>query len=190
MNDISFVIDNIELYTEKVLVELEIPLLFICKDKSNKRYTVLCVDSDEERYLIAQSKVYDIVDMIQNTITMKELFMKSRNGKAWMVTAGETIKDDTAFAIDINIVSREDLPADGTYFEVYNADIHDYVDLLLNRVPKSENEELTIRFNAKFVEDFQKLSEAVKAIQELRETEGFDGGEGFTQIIYNSQHKI
>lgn len=183
MNDISFVINNTELYTEKILAELEIPLLFICKDKSNKRYTVLCTDADSGKYLIVQSKISDIVDMIQNTITMKESFLNAKNGIAWMVTAGKTTDEDFVCEVPIQSVQSEDLPNDGAYYEVYNADIHDYVDLLLNRVSKSENEELTITFSAEFLDDFRKVSETVEAIRELRETEVLAGGESFTKLI-------
>lgn len=186
MKNVSFIIDGVELYTEKVLVEFEIPLLFICRDKANKRYSVLCVDSEEERYLIVQSRIRDIVNMIQNTITMKELFLKAKEGIAWMVTAGESFEDDKVVQMSIQDVEDIDLPKDGAFYEVYNADIHDYVDLLLNRVPKKETVEQIVNFDIKLTEQYQVLADAVKAMKDVKEMESAEYVQSFDRIIQNS----
>ena len=190
MNEISFIINDVELYTEKVLVEFEIPLLFICKDKSNKRYTVLCVNSDEERYLVVQSRVADIVDMIQNTITMKELFLKSNNGTAWMITAGESFEDGKVSIIDMTKVAEEDLPADGAFYEVYNADIHDYVDILLDKVPRVKAEKQIISFKTSCLNDYLKKTNEWIAFQEYQKMEEMNYGENHSKIIYCSNYQV
>lgn len=189
MNEISFIINEVELYTEKILVEFEIPLLFICKDKSNKRYSVLCVNSDEERYLVVESKVRDIVRMIQNAITMKELFLNAKNGAAWMITAGENFENDKVSIIDINKLAEEDLPADGAFYEVYNADIHDYVDTLLNRVSK-ENTEYVMIMSANLARGIVEKMDAQKKMFDFAGKEGMANEQSFNKVLYNQQFKL
>lgn len=190
MSDISFVINGAELYTEKVLVEFEIPLLFICKDKSNKRYVVLCVNSEEERYLVVQSRVSDIVDMIQNTITMKELFLKAMNGTAWMIVAGESYEDDFVKTLSIQDIQDVDLPAEGAFYEVYNADIHDYVDILLDRVPRIVAEERIISIKTSCISDYMSLANTWIALQEYQKTEGMNYGESHSKVIHCSNYQV
>lgn len=185
MNNISFIINGIELYTEKVLVELEIPLLFICNDKYHNRYTVLCVDSDEERYLVVRSDMTDIVDMIQNTITMRELFLKAIDDKAWMIKAGETLDNDSVEEILIQNIQDIDLPIDGAFYQVYNADIHDYVDVLLDRVPRSENREYVIITTAPFTRSFAKRLQKQKIAVDLLLKEDAVDERSFNKIIRN-----
>lgn len=185
MSRITFILNGVALYTEKVLVEFEMPLLFICKDKSNKRYSVLCVDSDEERYLIVESRIRDIVQMIQNTITMKELFLKAKNSIAWMVKSGKTLSEDYVDTIDILNVEDEDLPADGAMYEIYNADIHDYVDMLLNRKEEPEQIVYFVELGAHVnISAYTGLAEEARKFQEMRK----NGNEQtFTEIIQLSE---
>ena len=49
---VQFVIDGKELYLEKVLVETSVPLFFICKDDNDIRYSVLCTDTFEFKYVL------------------------------------------------------------------------------------------------------------------------------------------
>lgn len=168
MNNICFIINGIKLYTEKILAEFEIPLLFICKDDSNNRYTALCADSEEERYIVVKSKQSDIIDMIQNTITMKDLFQKGENGMCWSIVSGDSIENDKVSEVMLDEVNDADLPADGAFYEVYNADIHDYVDLLLNRVPKSEAVEHVILIGGRITAEMQrKIKEQRQIIDSL-----------------------
>lgn len=182
MNNVSFIIDNTELYTEKVLVEFEIPLLFICKDKSNKRYTALCVDSDEEKYLVVESRARDIVQMIQNTITMRELFLKAKNGTSWMITAGATISEDIINITPISEVADEDLPASGSFYEVYNADIHDYVDLLLNRSEKPT--EINYSVGLKTQIDVALLRGLMEEVRSLRKMVNVKNEQSVIKTVY------
>ena len=182
MDKVSFIIDNTELFTEKILVEFEIPLLFICKDKSNKRYTALCVDSDEEKYIVVESRIRDIVQMIQNTITMKELFLKAKHGMAWMITAGETVLEDIINIIPISEVDDEDLPVSGSFYEVYNADIHDYVDLLLNRSERPK--EINYSVGLKTQVDVTLLCNLIEEVRSLKRMVNNQNEQSFIKTVY------
>lgn len=190
MGIVSFIINEKKLYTEKILAEFEVPLLFICKDDSNRRFTALCVDSETGKYIVVESRISDIIDMIQNTITMQELFMNSKNGVAWVIETGDNFEEDKVYEVKIDQIPKEDLPVEGAFYEVYTSNIHDYVDLLLNRYPQKETAEIIVSFNKKFVENMELYSKMVAMAEECKEMEKLENEQGVTKVLCDSKDYI
>lgn len=106
---VQFVIDGKELYLEKVLVETSVPLFFICKDDSDIRYSVLCTDTFEFKYVLIQSYNEDIQKMLKKRISMRELFNRAVNDIYWQVEVSEDGSDIVTVGSIIDI-PREYLP--------------------------------------------------------------------------------
>lgn len=106
---VQFVIDGKELYLEKVLVETSVPLFFICKDDNNTRYSVLCTDTFEFKYVLIQSYNEDIQKMLKMRISMRELFNRAVNDIYWKVEVSEDGSDFVTIGSIIDI-PKEYLP--------------------------------------------------------------------------------
>lgn len=131
MKVIQFIIDNKKLYLEKVLIETKIPLLFICNDKYKNRYTVMCVDTFDIKYIIIQSNIIDLMYFIDGIFTLNTLIEKAKDGLYWEVmTSDENIKCDKIEKKNIVDIPKEYLP-DNDF--IYKENEHmDYYNKLKN----------------------------------------------------------
>lgn len=65
-----------ELFIEKILIEVDIPIFMICTDNKRKRYAALCIEDDVvEKYLIVRTDAMQIIKMVKQKISMRELFL-------------------------------------------------------------------------------------------------------------------
>lgn len=127
----QFIIDNKKLYLEKVLIETKIPLLFICKDKYKNRYTVMCVDTFDIKYIIIQSNIIDLMYFIDGIFTLNTLIEKAKDGLYWeVVTSDENIKYDKIEKKNIVDIPKECLPDNDLIYE--ENEQRDYYDKLKN----------------------------------------------------------
>lgn len=130
MNDsLQFYIEKKEIYLEIVLIEFQIPLLFICRDNEGERYSVLCIDSDLEnlKYILIKSNIIDIIELLNQNITLEKFFRKGENNTYWEVSASEDPYNDKVEKKDLNIISDEKLPDRGIYFDIESDEICDYI---------------------------------------------------------------
>lgn len=120
-----FKLDNECLYSEQMLVEFnEDPVFYICKSQTGKYYVVLCLDVEEGNYTIINSEVHDILLMLYNKITMRNLY--ERVDYFWKVCVGKKIEDDVVIKYNIEDIDTSILPYEGAYFVNYNQEIEDY----------------------------------------------------------------
>ena len=124
----AFVIGRKRLYVEKILVEFQIPLLFICRDFWKNKYAVECTDEEYLKYIITDTTNKDILDMLNAKCTMYE-FMK-RGKKRWFVISGQTIKYDKIK--DLKSFEDKWLPKKDAYYEYISKDIKNYINKLEN----------------------------------------------------------
>lgn len=123
--DLCFVLNNRHLRLDQLLVEFNnIPMLYLCKDKENLYYSVLCTDIDEETYIIVQSNLTEIVKMFQQKITMRDLFL--RKDSFWTVQAGADPYSDDCEKRPICDIPYDSLPYENATFKVDSQELAQY----------------------------------------------------------------
>ena len=66
-----------KLYEEKILVETNEPILFLCVDEKNNRYLVEAIDGFEGEFVIARINDIILNAMLNHTVTMYYAFKQS-----------------------------------------------------------------------------------------------------------------
>ena len=127
---LCFVINQMEIYLEQVLVETDgIPVLFVGKS-NERRYLILCVDTDVLRYFAVRISRKDLCDLLQGTVPMRDIFL--RQAIFWDITAGDNMKDDVIVGRSISNIDADMLPREVAVFEVLTADVEQYVRKIKN----------------------------------------------------------
>lgn len=137
--EMCFKIDSNELFLEQVLVEYnKIPIYFVCKDENQVYYIVLCIDIDEEKYIIVKTEIESLINLFRHKITMRDIILVA--DKYWEVTAGNDICNDICIQFDIEKINKDDLPLGNSYFKVLSKTHQTYFDELENIVMSDDRE--------------------------------------------------
>lgn len=66
-----------KLYIDKILFETYFPIIFTCKNENNDIFACVCCQSNEQgcKWLVGKTTGLDIVRMLQNEITIRQLLM-------------------------------------------------------------------------------------------------------------------
>lgn len=65
---LCFVVNHVEIYLEQVLVENDgVPILFVGKN-NERRYLILCVDTDVLRYFAVRISRKDLCNLLQSAV--------------------------------------------------------------------------------------------------------------------------
>lgn len=189
--DICFKLDNVFLTTEQILVTFDIPIFFICMGSNNKRYTVLCTDSEKSTYVIVESDTWDILNMLQSKIKMVELFYKKR--LCYIVKAGEDISSDIVETRSTNQLSPDELPNDDAYFELETPAIIKYVEKLSMETTLTNNFISESKENILFFTHLQTNSIVIQAniskpknnyVKTLYSVEKISLWENYNELVY------
>ena len=122
-----FIIKEEILYLDKVLVSFnELPIFFICVDKDNARYLVLCYNYEDFNYIIVRKKNKELLSMLNKKNTMREVILNS--DYYWDVKTGKTEDCDDVNYCEIKIIDKDILPAEGAFFEVVNESDKKYIE--------------------------------------------------------------
>lgn len=130
MNEmLCFRLEDKSLFMEQVFVEYENnPIFYLCKS-GEQRYLVLCVDMDENRYVIVETSLQNVWNMLQGKITMRDSIVNC--DKYWEVIAGEDFESDMVEQKPMQQVSEEDLPEKGAYYKIATKNVQKFCDSLL-----------------------------------------------------------
>lgn len=127
---LCFVINQMEIYLEQVLVETDgIPILFVGKS-NERRYLILCADTDVLRYFAVRISRKDLSDLLQGTVPMRDIFL--RQAVFWDIAAGDDMKDDAIVGHCISNIDADMLPQEGAVFEVLTENVEQYVRKIKN----------------------------------------------------------
>lgn len=123
---VFFVIDGKELLLDKVLVEYNgTPIFFVCRSEGNF-FASICIDMDEERYLIAKVKLSSLSKMLHRNITMRDMILQAE--EFWNIVAGEDFAQDIVIKVEKNVLPLDELPYEGEYLEIVTKDLEKYVE--------------------------------------------------------------
>lgn len=150
--ELCFKIDSKELMLEQSLVEYnDIPIYFICKDTEQNYYTVLCVDIDEEQYIIVETRLEKIFKLLMQKITMRDLILSE--DKFWKVKAGNTIEEDNCIQEDMSSICLKDLPYEKSYFKIAAKVHYDFLENIKSLLFSQPEEWTEIETNTAFNPD-------------------------------------
>lgn len=130
-----------QLYLEKVLVSFDKPILFVCTDYENRRYLCLDVEDDNERIIVAQVDVQRLVDMIENRVTMEEVFRTSTQNSLIVAEYDYANREIVSTSRSSQHIEEDSLPKKGAYFELWNDEIKMYNEFLKTQMVMVDYEE-------------------------------------------------
>lgn len=132
---LCFILDNKELYLDKVLVCFnDTPIFFVCIDLNGHFYLVLCTDIDDLQYVIVNVSKKNLWKMLTKNITMREALLDCKS--FWSVKTGEEISSDIVEFKNIADIDYDVLPVDGAMYEEINEDDSIYVDRITSEYLK------------------------------------------------------
>lgn len=124
---LCFIINNNELYLEKVLVCFNnMPIFFTCSDTSHNRYLVLCSDLDALEYIVEKPSTKILWEMLTQKVSMRSALQKCES--FWLIRSGETISDDIVEELPKEQLDIDVLPNDGAMYEKINEEDSRYVE--------------------------------------------------------------
>ena len=125
-----FKIDDRELSLEHNLVDHNgTPMFFVCVDQEELYYVVLCTDVDDEKYIIVESSVVEIVKLLHQEITMRDMIVSQR--EYWDIEVGDDISDDVCILKNITNIPLKDLPSEDSIFKVVTLDLINFRDKMI-----------------------------------------------------------
>lgn len=145
-NEICFKIDSRELFLEQVLVEYnKIPVYFVCKDNNEMYYVALCVDIDDEKYIVVETEIERLVNLFRKKITMRDIILAEE--MYWEIIAGDDLSDDMSTQFNIEQINKENLPYSNSYFMILSTEHQEYFELLKNITISNDTDWKKIEFS-------------------------------------------
>lgn len=113
---LCFKINDMFLYLEQILIELDFPIMFTCLDENSNRYVVLCIDYEEFEYIIAKSDANLFSKMLNKEIPIRDVFIKSK--EIFIIKTAANYKNDIIEKIVEIDFENNYLPAKNIYFDI------------------------------------------------------------------------
>lgn len=124
---LCFVVDGQNLFLEKTLVFFnDIPIFFVCRNEKNQPFLVLCTDLEQLEYLVVETELYTLREMLNQRCTMREALLNGVN--FWKVTSADTIENDLCEKIDRSKIEIDSLPNEGAVYNKIFKEDESYVD--------------------------------------------------------------
>lgn len=112
-----------QLYKEIDLVYGNEPVLFVCKDSFGQRYLFMTYDSVAMEYVFAPVTSHQLLDMLENRVTMEQTFRNCRE----IDTTEEADGIITVKRHSSPDFSKDMLPDAGEFFELDSDEISSYI---------------------------------------------------------------
>ena len=158
-----FIINGRNLYLEQVFVEFEgQPIYFLCFD-GDMRYLCLCTDIESENYMVVQTDIQNIINMLRGKITMHDALLKADT--FWKIQVGEEVSEDIVEKYDIREVDTSFLPQKDAYFHLVTKDMTDFCQGLEKNLYDGSWEKVNITMNW-YDETYDTVCEAVEASED------------------------
>jgi hypothetical protein len=112
-----------KLEIEEEFIVVDEPVLFAAVSEDNKRYLVMAYDSAMCEFILVRISNKDLIDMLQNKITMEQTFRKQNE-------IIETHYEDghiKCYKYNSSKFSGDKLPRKGEYYELEYQYINDYI---------------------------------------------------------------
>jgi hypothetical protein len=123
--ELSFKIENIDLYLEQTLVDyMDIPIFFLCKGEE-QYYLALCTDIDELNYIVVKLSLSDAYNLLHGKTPMRDVILKQN--EYWDIISGDEICLDVVTKKSIDEMETALLPEDTACFKILTKQMELYV---------------------------------------------------------------
>ena len=123
--ELCFKIENIELFSEQILVDFNgYPIFYIC-NSSKGHYIVLCSDIDKSEYIIVESNATEIWQMLMQQFDMRDVFLNKPN--FWFVKTANSVENDIVTEHPINEIDISALPLFGARYNILSEEVMEYL---------------------------------------------------------------
>ena len=131
-----------KLYIEKELVVGLEPVLFVCVDDKKNRYLIMTYDSDEGIYVYRRINKDELLDMLENRVTMEQTFR--RGERIYKTFISENNDSLGARGYNADEFPGDMLPDKGENYEIDSEYIQRYIRSLRTYKVKREEDELFV----------------------------------------------
>lgn len=125
-----------QLYIEKILLALDVPIFFVCTDCEANSYLCLCIDVEIGQYVIAEVKHEQLLKLLCNEVPMETVFRNCKNRVVYITEYNFNDNCMMSNIVDVTDLSEDLLPDKGEYFEVNNEEIDEYITYLKSKYVK------------------------------------------------------
>lgn len=135
--DLCFKIENLELFSEQILVDFNgYPIFYIC-NSSKGHYIVLCSDIDKSEYIIVESTSTEIWQMLTQQFDMRDVFLTKHS--FWFVKTGDSVEEDLVTKCPISEIDKSALPLVGAKYNILSTAVAEYLNTIEKVLYKSES---------------------------------------------------
>lgn len=147
-----------DLVLEHMIFEAEYPVLFVCKDKLDKKYICVCCDIRKtQRWIVSPISTVDLVKMLSDKLTLRDAFLTKESENSYLIEWDPQHPDiENVTPVSIFEIPDEDLPTAGEFIE---AEEDEYKDIIL-KLKDVDNEREVMLSGTSIVNDFE--YEAIK----------------------------
>ena len=149
-------VSGCSLFLERVFVEYDGPLFFLCKDTFQTNF--LCaasIETDDFRsWTVVKATVERIIEVLNDQITLYDLFKQAESGKILYIKGFFKQEFDEFIEIDCAVIDENLLPAKDSYLELPDAVRYSYdlqkkpSDSILQR---AANDSFAVHYDIKIV---------------------------------------
>lgn len=119
-----------DLTLDYIIFEDECPILFVCKTAKNQLYLCDCCDTyQEQKWLIAPVTVSKLQQMLEDKITIREVFENAED-KCCVATWSRGDICEKYTILSAKHFLKEDLPEKGAYIEGEEGEYKEYLEFL------------------------------------------------------------
>lgn len=125
--ELCFYLDKKSLFLDKTLVSFnDTPIFFVCCDVDNNYYIVLCTSIEDLEYIIVETSLKKVYEMLTQRVDMRELFLAANH--FWRVKAGLSTEEDETQLLAREQLDLDVLPLSGAKYEAINVDDIAYIE--------------------------------------------------------------
>lgn len=135
--ELCFIIENVKLYLEQVLVDYDgFPVFFLCRGR-NQYYAILNAEMSSLHYYIVKLSTSDVYSLLHGKIPIRNIILKQKT--YWDVVSGDEIWQDIVTKKDIDSIDASLLPEENAYFRILTTQMQSFVQEFNNAFSKDSD---------------------------------------------------
>lgn len=124
-------------YLKDVFIEYDGPLFFLCEDQDQLLYLVSAgpITDETSKWLLARVNKQRLYDVLNNKITVHDVFLKAGRGKTSIITSSIHEEYDAERSVSPNRIGKSMLPATDFYLDLSETEIRSLQSRLFTSQP-------------------------------------------------------
>lgn len=136
--EITFKIDDKNLYMGYILFYYDGPIMFTCKDDDKNYYIAYLTDFDKINYYVAKVTPETLYNLLTDNITMYDAMLTHLD--FWLIETSDDINGDTVTKLDYDKINKDILPKKESYLEgAFDERIDELINTLKQKISKNND---------------------------------------------------